>query len=142
MLCEKCSNIHFKPLKECDLYLQEPSVSARVRMSIYESGSLFYFHHNFRDALQASAEDGCHFCGMLYGHLFHLPGIHRRPHYSYPFAYDGVVLRRSIVDNWLVKPNGFQEWNDINWIYILFDNNIALTTSSLRHFEGMKSFLC
>lgn len=141
MLCEKCSNIHFRPLKDYELPLHNMELLEPGRSTINERGCVFYFHHDSEDSLQASADEGCHFCGMLYGHVFGFSTRHRLPAHRYSFLYKGVTLRRSVIENWLAKDNGYQEWNDGDWIYIDFDDKVSLTTTSQERFEGMYRLL-
>lgn len=136
MLCEKCSNIHFKPLQDCELPLHNFVLAERELSDVNESGCVFYFHHDSKQSLQASAEEGCHFCGMLYGHFFRIQRSHRLPAHRYSFSYKGVTLRRSIIENWIARNYGFQGWNDGDWIYINFDDKASLTTTSRACFEG------
>ena len=63
MPCVKCSNIHFKPLVGRGEKGPPPhywSVTER----------LFAFHHDDRDSLKASRENGCHFCAIIWKGLF------------------------------------------------------------------------
>ncbi|OAL48168.1 HET-domain-containing protein [Pyrenochaeta sp. DS3sAY3a] len=73
MLCEICSNIHFKPLENCGL----PSEAVEEHRHRHKSSSLFYFHHEDENALEASSKGGCKLCIMLW-HVVSNPGLNRR----------------------------------------------------------------
>ena len=132
MLCDKCTSIHFKHIGDCAPIQREPArvVSADIDIS----GSVYYFHHDSKDALQASAEGGCHFCEMLFRYLFEMPseGIN----YDRSFAKGAVILRRSVVEKWLKKDNGIHEWNANDWIYITCEDRKLITTSR-QGYEGI-----
>lgn len=58
MLCRKCRNMHFRPLKDCPLELQES-----VGQSPFPS--LYYLHSANRACLAQTADSGCHFCKTI-----------------------------------------------------------------------------
>jgi hypothetical protein len=111
MLCTKCLNIHFRRLNECGVIKREPGRLLEEDTGYQLSNCLFYFHHDNKQALEASATDGCHFCKMIRDHLFvSVPAPWSFP--TFKFAQGEVVFRRSIVDRWLGRENGFEEWNE------------------------------
>ncbi len=138
MLCRKCSSIHFQRIEDCEVIQREPARLHNAERNISSSGSVFYFHHDSKKALQASAENGCHFCEMLFRHLFESPHYSSRPDYS--FVNGEVIFRRSVIEQWIARDNGFQDWNNSDWIYIYCEDSNA-TTSRLLDFEGRRSLL-
>lgn len=69
MLCNKCDNIHFKRLEDCDHCIQDPGrfqlKQNEERAFSVVGDSSFYFHHDSVDALSVSAGRGCHLCCMI-----------------------------------------------------------------------------
>lgn len=70
MLCNVCSNIHFKPRRDWALPEGEAE-NFKERNGTYATAGqakppLYYFHHKDFEALKASANHGCHFCIMLW----------------------------------------------------------------------------
>jgi hypothetical protein len=129
MLCDKCSNIHFKRSEDCDLIKQEPE-RLKDKDDYAISGCVFYIHHRDRQELEKSADKSCHFCGMLWGRLFVDPEGSGVLHpSSYSFARRKVILRRSIVESWIEKESGLEGWNKGDWIYINCGDRNATTTS-------------
>lgn len=134
MLCDKCTSIHFKRIEDCAPIQREPArLESAEGSNIDISGCVFYFHHDSKDALQASAEHGCHFCEMLFRYLFQMPSESGKSDLS--FAKGEVILRRSVIENWLKKDNGMHEWNANDWIYINCEGS-KLTTTSWQGYEG------
>jgi hypothetical protein len=128
MLCTKCLNIHFRRLNECEVIKREPERLLDEDTGYRLSNCLFYFHHDNKQALEASAADGCHFCEMIRDHLFvSAPAAWGLP--AFKFARGEVVFRRSIVDQWIGRQNGFEEWNESDWIYIQCERRNATTTA-------------
>jgi hypothetical protein len=125
MLCEKCSNIHFCRLADCDLIKQEPDRLLEKETAYNLSGCVFYIHHKSKDALQNSNNNGCHFCAMLLDRLFGEHGSSKSSP-KYAFARGEVILRRSVVKRWTNRENGFEQWNTGDWIYVQCeDRNIT-----------------
>jgi hypothetical protein len=128
MLCEKCSNIHFRRLAECDLIKQEPDRLLARETAYNTSGCVFYIHHKSKDALRNSSENGCHFCAMLLDRLFGKYGSSNNVG-RYAFARGEVILRRSVIERWINEENGFEEWNTKDWVYVQCeDRNISSTS--------------
>lgn len=126
MLCDKCQDIHFKPLQDCEVIQQEPE-RLQGESSIYTDNIVVYFHHRSKDDLKASADWGCHFCAMLWGSLFE--GMGTQYPATYHFAGGDVILRRSIIDRWIGEEGGLEEWNSSDWIYIYCNGKTGTTTS-------------
>jgi hypothetical protein len=98
MLCEKCSQIHFRRLQKCGL--SELRLPEKVLDKSHDQdSSVYYFHFEVKWALKASGEDGCHFCGMIWERLFAAPFFR---HYS-PKSFAGkyVYLLRTWLDKWI-----------------------------------------
>jgi hypothetical protein len=74
MLCNICSNIHFKHIENCELIQREPYRMRQDQQDAFIS-SVFYFHHKDKWALKSSADQGCHFCGMLWLNRFEDDGV-------------------------------------------------------------------
>lgn len=126
MLCEKCSNIHFRRLTDCELVKQEPDRLIVEDTHYNLARPVFYFHHKSKNALQASSEDGCHLCAMLLDRLFGQGGSTSAAEYA--FARGEVIFRRSVVDRWIDRENGFEDWNTGDWIYVQCeDRNTTFT---------------
>lgn len=69
MLCQKCSEIHFIPV--------EQSVTDRPKQLVnYQPTlgytTLYYLHHDGLQALQRSANEGCHLCFMIANGIPHV----------------------------------------------------------------------
>ncbi|KAF2490589.1 HET-domain-containing protein [Lophium mytilinum] len=129
MLCDKCINIHFKRIEECDLIREEPDrLLGTDSVNIFHC--VFYFHHRNRHDLEKSADRGCHFCGMLWGRL--LGGDGNGLVSNYRFARGEVILRRSIVEKWIDDKSGtgLHGWNIGDWIYIQCEEQNFTTTNS------------
>lgn len=133
MLCDKCTSIHFKRIGDCAPIQREPVRLESAKGSIDRSGPVFYFHHDSKEALQASAEDGCHFCEMLFRYLFEMSS-HSANH-KLSFAKGEVILRRSVIEKWLKQDYGIHEWNANDWIYINYEDSRLITTSR-QGYEG------
>lgn len=129
MLCEKCSNIHFRRLGEWEIVQQNPRRFNKSGEASTSASRVFYFHHESKVALRNSADNGCHFCQMLFSGLFETK---QRGRWNYGFKRGGVILRRSIVDKWLKKPSGFAEWNRLDWIYVSCEDKCNTTTNILE----------
>ena len=134
MLCDKYTSIHFKRIEDCAPIQQEPArLESAEGSNIDISGCVFYFHHDSKDALQASAEHACHFFEMLSRYLFQMPSNSVK--YGPSFAKGEVMFRRSVIEKWLKKDNGIHEWNANGWIYIYCEDSKLMTTSR-QGFEG------
>src|SRR5258708_4932236 len=104
MLCGKCRNIHFKRPEEHPLR-ESNGLGA---------GIVIYFHHKSMDDLKASADEGCHFCAMLFGGF---SGTRRgaiSDRYHLPRG--EVILKRDVVKKWISEEGGLDEWNTSDWI--------------------------
>lgn len=67
MLCEKCNPIHFKPIEECELVLQDPKrLFEQERRDWDLAGYVFYIHSKDRGWLKKLVDQGCPFCVMLW----------------------------------------------------------------------------
>jgi hypothetical protein len=133
MLCEKCSNIHFRRLADCELIKQEPD-RLHTKETHYDiSRFVFYFHHESKDALRESSEDGCHFCAMLLDRLFGRGCSTSAAKYA--FARGEVVFSRTIVERWINGENGFEEWNTSDWITVLWEDRYTMSTCH-RNYSG------
>jgi hypothetical protein len=130
MLCDKCSNIHFKRIEDCEVIRLEPE-RLREDSSYSYSEGVFYFHHKDKEALKRSANQGCHFCEMLRRSLFGEGSAYSCP--LYHFARGEVILRRSIVERWIKKEFGLDEWNRCDWVYVQCGKRNATTTSVLEY---------
>jgi hypothetical protein len=126
MLCEKCSNVHFRRLADCELIKQEPD-RLHTKDTVYNvTCPVFYFHHESKDALRESSEDGCHFCAMLLDRLFGQGCSTSAAKYA--FARGEVLFRRSVAERWINDKNGLEEWITSDWIYVQCEDRN--TTSS------------
>lgn len=134
MLCQKCSNIHFRALEDCDVIQSDPTRLDNLSDSDHTYDRLFYFHHDSREALEASAATGCHFCEMLHRNMFQERQDSRSAELS--FSRGELILRRSVAKKWLSKEDGIRDWNANDWIFVHCGNR-TLTTTSLQGFEGM-----
>ena len=135
MLCDKCSSVHFKRIEDCAPIQREPARLESPKESFGGSDAVFYFHHDSKDALQASAENGCHFCEMLCRYLFDMQP--RKANSGLSFAKGEVVLLRSVVEKWLKQDNGIHEWNANDWIFIDYEDSRLITTSR-QGYEGIE----
>ena len=90
----------FQGLQKCGL--PEHLLPANVRDSSDDSGGgVYYFHHENREALEASADQGCHSCAMIWGRLFASRDCFSKP--AHTFAREQVYLRRTWLDEWIEK---------------------------------------
>ena len=109
MLCEKCSSIHFQNIRDCDVVKRDPErltlvkgtscqpTTLEKRTGFDTSDDLFYFHHCDKQALERSAETGCHFCFMIWEALFgSLRGYGGLPPWT--FARGEVILGLHLID--------------------------------------------
>src|ERR1700744_2253190 len=97
----------------CHLDGTRASVDRRDRLQCRQLP--LFSHHRDKCALEQSAETGCHFCAMMFEALFGpLGGSGCLP--AYQFARGEVILRREVVQEWLRKENGFENWNRFDWI--------------------------
>lgn len=127
MLCEKCSNIHFRRLEDCDLIKQEPErllTTGPERVSDY----LFYFHQPNKHALEKSSDNGCHFCAMILNRLFG-DGRNFEKREEWSFTHGEVILRRDIVEKWINRIDGFERWNTGDWICVQCEDRIVFSTT-------------
>lgn len=147
MLCEKCSNVHFRPLEECDRIKSETDRPRPVdveRLSNY----VVYYHHESKDALRKSSENGCHFCAMLLDRLRGEPsprgaGIRERflDDFSsayplrYTFARGGIIFTRQCMG--LGRRGGFEEWNRTDWFYVHYEKR-KITSSFCEQYFGQQ----
>ncbi|KAF2810918.1 HET-domain-containing protein [Mytilinidion resinicola] len=141
MLCDKCTDIHFKRIEDCDVIRKEPDrLKGSDSIDIFHC--LFYFHHKNRHDLERSADRGCHFCGMLWGRLLGQDGRHGLIS-KYRFARGEVILRRSIVEKWIDDKSGtgLHDWNKGDWIYIQCEDQNFTTTSSEAYSGAVAAML-
>jgi hypothetical protein len=134
MLCNICSNIHFRHIENCALIQSEPYRLPPDQREAFTS-SVFYFHHKDKWALKSSADQGCHLCGMLWLNLFeNVRRISTRPS-PFVFARREVILRRTVVKRWIQKESGLEHWNREDWIYV-YCGGACATTSSILDYQG------
>jgi hypothetical protein len=137
MLCHKCSNIHFRRFEYWESKLANAQWIKDKLFSNYRiSGCVFYVHHETREALELSSDNGCHFCGMLVGRLSERSYAHNSSGED-SMASSPVVLRRSVVDQWLTEENGMEQWNQQDWIYVhCRARGLPATTTSQTPLKG------
>jgi hypothetical protein len=141
MLCDKCSNIHFKRLEDCRLIQEQPERLHGVGFDEKQgSHSLFYFHHQNGKALKSSADEGCHFCAMLWGSLFGSVGTSGSG-IPFVFAREDVLLSRNILENWINQESGLEEWNSGDLIYVSC-GQIRVMTKGLWKISGESKLPC
>jgi hypothetical protein len=117
MLCEKCSNIHFKPAEEYGLAPEDTSWKNsqmlcyfdREKQEILKKSNeylktLYYFHHESKEKLRQSAENGCHFCGMIWHSLF---ATNEFQNISGNFDDEGVVFTKLFERPWALEHLNF-----------------------------------
>jgi hypothetical protein len=115
MLCEKCSNIHFRRLQKCGLPAH--CLPEDYRDSSHDRGSsVYYFHHENRWVLEASADEGCHFCEMIRECLFASSAWRKGSIGS--FAGKQIILRRTWLDEWIEEEGSDAlECSEELWVY-------------------------
>jgi hypothetical protein len=131
MLCDKCSNIHFRRLQKCDL--PEYRLPEEYRDRSHDQGSsVYYFHHEDKWALEASADNGCHFCGMIWGRLFASPARLR----SSPESSAGkqVYLRRTWSEKW-IENEGSDALERSEYLVAYCEDRFTYS-SNMLHFRG------
>lgn len=131
MLCEKCSNIHFRRLRECPEIIKEPS---RLTGVDERENAVYYFHHKSKDALQKSSENGCHFCAMLVNGLFGQP-IDIIMSGKHIFARGEVILVRSVGRTWILD-DGSRNLNLDDYINIKCED-INITSNIQTEFSDI-----
>lgn len=100
MLCDKCSNVHFRSLQKCNL--PEKLLPERLRGVSHDRGdSVYYFHHENRSELEKSADSGCDFCVMLWTRLSNPDACYNTN--PAKFAGDQIYFRRPW-SAWWTKP--------------------------------------
>lgn len=159
MLCDKCRNIHFRPLEDCDFFAQhldrfqvtqdgrhmkdeyvmysyhnDKSVVQRKWSFSDLSKVLFSFHHESIHALRASASQGCHFCGMMSVHLNDKGG---KPRPRFFFQHGEVVLSR-LIDRHGLGTDNIDEDVDGNHFDIHWDD-MTWTTVIRYNYNGKHS---
>jgi hypothetical protein len=132
MLCNVCSNIHFERIENCELIQREPD-RLQANPGLHLSLCVFYFHHKDKWTLKKSADEGCHFCGMLWLNLFEGGTRIARWSSPYGFARGEVILRRAIVERWVQQESGVEQWNRQDWIYVQCEEANATTSSTLEY---------
>jgi hypothetical protein len=94
---------------------------------------VYYFHHENKSALESSAEDGCHFCGMIWARLFgsgaHFSGSVKS------FAGEQVYLRRTWTDEW-IKKEGADALECSEWLIAECEGRHMYSSNS-REFSRM-----
>ncbi|KAH8587072.1 heterokaryon incompatibility protein-domain-containing protein [Bisporella sp. PMI_857] len=138
MLCDKCSEIHFRRLRECDIPLDELPEKFRYN-SQYQGESVYYFHHKDKFALEASADRGCHFCGMIWGNLFGSFTGHVE-YIPESFADKKVFIRRSWRQAWLVK-EGADALECTEWLVVCCEGRKTYSSFHLNLQQHIRSFL-
>jgi hypothetical protein len=125
MLCDKCNNIHFRPLKQCDLIKQEPErllfEGSKHSIDYY----LFYIHHDSLQALRESSENGCHLCAMIHDNLFGEYGLFWKTK-PFAFARGEIVFRRLWHPYDLER---FEHWNTYDLGSVLCGDRECYITS-------------
>lgn len=128
MLCDKCSNIHFKPLRDYGIPVEKIPESGR-NPSAY-GVELYHFHHENKEVLELSANGGCHFCSQIWESLFG-----NRPYMSSMspweiFAGKKVYLKRLQLYTASAKATDGQNWRLEVW-----------PSFSTWQTEGLQSFI-
>ena len=97
MLCNVCSSIHFKPLRES--YALAESIDLEEQWD----DDLYYFHRD-KDSLRASSENGCHLCAKFWHHLFIDIPSWRKDGVVDPELKDQVYLKVAIIFSGMKQP--------------------------------------
>jgi hypothetical protein len=134
MLCNICSNIHFKPIENCELIQREPYRMRQDQQDVFID-SVFYFHHKDKRALESSADQGCHFCGMLWLNLFEDDDVILRDSPRFVFARGEIILRRDVMERSIQEESEHERWNREYWISVHYEEKY-MTTSNILDYQG------
>jgi len=149
MLCPKCCNIHFKRIKDYEAIQQKPELVKRLQKDKRWTGlrgSVINVHHKNQRDLKSSADQGCHFCAMLWGRLFggesssedNSPvSVRYSDSLSRYFPRGEIILRRDVAERCQTE-SGMEEWNRYDWIFVHCGKRLA-TTSSILEYQGTKN---